>query len=94
MREKDKKAILTKAINKLFRGTVIRKIKNPDPKGEWTSITIVPSTFILIANFNTAHGHLLEKLTVPKFTDYIVRNGLFEKFRKCITDTPAENTDN
>lgn len=72
MRSQDKKAILTKAINRhIFKGTIIKQIKLND-----VVMRIVPrSTYVLFSN----KGYF-DRVSPKGISDYIVRNNLYDAF--------------
>jgi len=77
MENRIKKAVITKRIRKYLRkGLKVVKISYAD-----FSIFITPGSDRMMIKFNkTEEAVLNELLFVPKFSDYIVENNMFDSF--------------
>lgn len=85
MRSRDQKAVVTKAIRRYTReGTLVKKIAVQ----EYTVI-ITPNSNMLILTVKNSSGIYSDRVSIPRFSDYIVKLGTFSPFMESFHGTKS-----
>ena len=92
MRPQDEKAVLTKAIRRYVREEVtLKKIKKEREDGSAYEVIITPNSDKLFLKSKTVYTELFpNRISIPRFSDYIVRIGEYTEFIKYFRKEPKK----
>jgi len=87
MRPRDEKAVITKAINRFLNNSnLLKKITSEYSSGESYSVIVTPGSDRLLLTSFTKQGTFVNRASIPRFSDYVVRNkgyaDFMSKFKK------------
>ena len=96
MRPRDKKAIITKAVRRYIgEGLLIKKLhlKSTIWMQVDYDIIITPNSDMLLLIATTGTTESTNRVSIPRFSDYAVRLGTFDKFIELFNPKPLEKPD-
>ena len=89
MRPRDQKAVLTKAVGSMLKTlTGIKCLQGQTQNPPVTyKVLITPGSPMLVGYFITEHAWYNDRMTISRFSDYMVRNNQFEVIMAALKPT-------
>jgi len=81
MRPRDQKTVVTKAIRKYVReGVLLKKLCMQPSDTVYYEVIITPTSDRLLLTVKSTGNPYMDRVSIPRFSDYIVKLGDFDSF--------------